>query len=153
MIRLCITLIALTAAVAPWQPAQAAEAHASQWLTNLDEAKKLAKEQNKPLYFLITGTSWCPWCIKLERDVYNNPEFWNTFQDRLIFVKYDIDRKRTPEQTHVMDSYGVMGVPVVLIFSSDGKEIGRLGYPSEPMDGNTTPLQVHSKQLNDLLAR
>ncbi len=124
-----------------------------QWLSSLDLAKEQAKAQNKPIYLIFTGTNWCPWCIKLERQVYDKPAFWDSFHDKFIFVKYDINRKRTDEQTHLMDKYGIMGVPSILILNADGQEIGRLGYPSSSMGGGKNPLEVHSGQLTDILNR
>ena len=115
------------------------------WLSNLDQAKN----QSKPIYLLITGESWCPWCIKMRDEVYAKPQFWNTFKDRLIFVKVDIGRKATPEQTHIMDEYGVSGVPTMLILTPEGKEIARLGYPS----GDKSTLELHTQELNDVLKR
>ena len=32
---------------------------------DLDAAKELAKETNRPLFLLFTGTAWCPYCKAL----------------------------------------------------------------------------------------
>lgn len=39
------------------------------WIDDPEKAFKLAKEENKSVYVLITAPSWCHWCKKLEEDV------------------------------------------------------------------------------------
>ncbi len=153
--KILVTALVATATIAFIQPAfgdTTAQA-VSPWLTNLDAAKAQAKSQNKPIYLLFTGTEWCPWCMKMEKEVYAKPAFWTSFQDKFVFVKIDIGRKQTDEQSHLMDAYGVMGVPTALILNADGQEVGRLGYPSGPMGDKKTALDIHSKELSDFLIR
>lgn len=152
--KILVTMLATTASIGLTQTLSAQEAaQTSHWLTSLDAAKSQAKSQNKPIYLLFTGTEWCPWCIKMERDVFSKPGFWSSFQNKFVFIKVDIGRKQTDEQTHLMDMYGIMGVPSVLILNADGQEVGRLGYPSGPLGDSKTPLEIHSKELSDFLNR
>lgn len=120
------------------------------WITDLDQAKEKAKTENKPLYLLFTGTKWCIWCARMENDVYEKPEFWNAFKDRVVFAMIDVPARRDEKISRLMDTYKILGVPSIVVLSSDGKELGRLGYPSS-RDLSLTPVQVHIEQLNKLL--
>jgi len=46
-----------------------------QWVYDYDQALKLAKEGNKKIILVFSGSDWCAPCIKLERDIWNNPQF------------------------------------------------------------------------------
>jgi len=37
------------------------------WQTDFDLAKKQAKEENKPILMLFTGSDWCPPCKMLKK--------------------------------------------------------------------------------------
>ena len=45
------------------------------WYDNLDEAMKESERLYRPIFALFTGSDWCPWCIKLEREILSKPEF------------------------------------------------------------------------------
>jgi thioredoxin-related protein len=46
-------------------------AETGEWLTDFSAAKKKAKEENKPILMLFTGSDWCPWCIKWEKEAFS----------------------------------------------------------------------------------
>ncbi|MEZ6106617.1 MAG: thioredoxin family protein [Pirellulaceae bacterium] len=39
------------------------------WLTDLDEAKQVAQAEGKSIFVDFTGSDWCVWCIRLDREV------------------------------------------------------------------------------------
>lgn len=45
------------------------------WHTNVKEAIDLAKKEDKPLFLFFTGSDWCGWCIRLQKEVFKTPEF------------------------------------------------------------------------------
>ncbi|MGZ4982896.1 MAG: thioredoxin family protein, partial [Chthoniobacterales bacterium] len=45
------------------------------WLTDLKQAQEEAKTNNKLLLLNFTGSDWCGWCIKLDREVFSQPAF------------------------------------------------------------------------------
>eukprot|EP01009_Symbiontida_sp_KSa7_P003422 NODE_1828_length_540_cov_869.580448_g1483_i0.p2 GENE.NODE_1828_length_540_cov_869.580448_g1483_i0~~NODE_1828_length_540_cov_869.580448_g1483_i0.p2 ORF type:complete len:65 (+),score=7.38 NODE_1828_length_540_cov_869.580448_g1483_i0:91-285(+) len=40
---------------------------AQQWLTNFDEAKKVAATEQKNILMVFSGSDWCVPCMKLEK--------------------------------------------------------------------------------------
>ena len=39
------------------------------WLTDFENAKELAKEENKKIILVFSGSDWCAPCIKLENEI------------------------------------------------------------------------------------
>lgn len=36
---------------------------------------EIAKKEDKPLFLFFTGSDWCGWCIRLQKEVFKTPEF------------------------------------------------------------------------------
>ena len=43
----------------------------SGWITDYDQALATAKAQNKKVFLNFTGSDWCGWCIKLDKEVFS----------------------------------------------------------------------------------
>ncbi|MGE4301794.1 MAG: thioredoxin family protein, partial [Victivallaceae bacterium] len=104
------------------------------WLTDFEAAKKQATAENKPMFVLFTGSDWCPWCIKLERELLSSPEFGKYAKDNLVMVMVDFPRGKeiAPAQAaanqKLSEQYNVSGFPTVLLMNAEGKVIGESGY-------------------------
>jgi protein disulfide-isomerase len=104
------------------------------WLTDLDEAKKVATKENKKLLVDFTGSDWCGYCIKLHKEVFDTPEF-EKFAKDFVLVELDFPkRKEQPaaekaKNQAAQKKYGVNGFPTVIIINSSGKVLNRAeGY-------------------------
>jgi protein disulfide-isomerase len=112
------------------------KANASQinWMTNYDEALNLSRSTSKPLVLLFTGSDWCTWCIKLEKEALATPEFAQIAGDRFIFVKLDFPLNRTqpPEisaqNKRLQKQFDVSGFPMVVLVDPSERRIGQTGY-------------------------
>ena len=121
------TAIGLLACCALWQ-AGAAELN---WLTDLPKAQAKAKEENKQVLLDFTGSDWCGWCIKFNKEVLATPEFAEYAAKHLVLVEVDFPRKK--EQSDelkkankaVGSKYSVDGYPTFVVLNKDGKEVGR----------------------------
>jgi len=61
----------------------------AKWQTKMAKAQEEAKKTGLPILVLFTGTSWCPYCIKLEAAVFSKKEF-STFADKnLVLLKLE----------------------------------------------------------------
>ncbi len=106
------------------------------WYDNFAVARQKSKELNRPLLLLVTGSDWCPWCVRLKKDVLNKSEFKKFAAEKLVAVYVDLPRKiRLPSQLtrqnrELAKTYNPSGgVPVTVLLSPDGKELGRIeGY-------------------------
>ena len=104
------------------------------WLTSYDQAQKEAQSKHKLLLMDFTGSDWCGWCIMLDKEVFSKPEFKEYASKNLVLLELDFSaheknaaRNGGPERTLAM-KYGIQGFPTVVVFDSDGKPLGALGY-------------------------
>ncbi|MEO1856198.1 MAG: thioredoxin domain-containing protein [Rubritalea sp.] len=98
------------------------------WVADIDEAKKLSKKENKPLFVEFTGSDWCPPCIMMEKEVFSKEAFKSGAQKDFILVKIDIpngDKKLKKKNQKVLQKYNVSGVPTILLLDSEGVEFSR----------------------------
>ena len=65
------------------------------WLTDFKAAEKKAAAENKQLVLNFTGSDWCGWCIRLDKEVFSQPEFVEYANKNLVLVKVDFPRKTT----------------------------------------------------------
>ena len=104
------------------------------WLTDLDEAKKVAMKENKKILVDFTGSDWCGYCIKLHKEVFDTPEF-EKFAKDYVLVELDFPKRKEQSATEkaknqaAQKKYGVNGFPTVIIINSSGKALNRAeGY-------------------------
>ncbi len=104
------------------------------WLTDFETAKKCVAKKGKSLFVLFTGSDWCGWCKKLEKEVLNSKEFSQKVGDQFVFVKLDYPM-RLPQTVDVQIQngklktlYGVESFPRVLVFDSQMRKIAETGY-------------------------
>ncbi|HEX8897052.1 MAG TPA: thioredoxin family protein [Chthoniobacterales bacterium] len=104
------------------------------WLTSYDQAQKEAQAKNRLLLMDFTGSDWCGWCIMLDKEVFSKPEFKDYANKNLVLLELDFPRmkKMPPETTaqneRLLMKYGIQGFPTVVVFDSNGKPLGALGY-------------------------
>jgi len=104
------------------------------WLSDYSEALRLGKEMNRPVLVDFTGSDWCSWCMKLDKEVFSQSAFTDYAKDSLILVKVDFPRRKsqTPDEKafneKLMNQYGVQGFPTIILLSAEGKELNRTGY-------------------------
>ncbi|MCX2681422.1 thioredoxin family protein [Galbibacter sp. EGI 63066] len=71
-----------------------------EWLTDISEAKHIAKKENKNILMYFTGSDWCSPCKMLKEDLFDSDRFAK-LSENYVLVKVDIPRRIdiiTPEQ-------------------------------------------------------
>jgi len=119
--------------MAGWTLAQAGAADIK-WSTDVPQGVTKAKAENKLVMLDFTGSDWCGWCIKLNKEIFSQPEFVEYAQNNIVAVELDFPRKK--EQTaelkkankELQKKYKIEGYPTIIVLNGEGKEIGRLGY-------------------------
>ena len=93
--------------------------YAIDWGYSLEEAIEKAKNLDKPIMVDFFGT-WCGYCKKLDRETFANDKV-DALSDKFICVKLDTDKHQELSQKH-----NVRGLPTVVFFDKEGKEIQRV---------------------------
>lgn len=122
----------------------------SGWLTDYEAAKKQAKEENKPILINFTGTDWCGWCIKIEKEIFSKDEFKAYAKENLILMEVDFPEKKkqtaeVKEQNKKLDKeFKIEGYPTIFLIDSEGKKLSEdIGY----REGGAKAYVDHLKEL------
>ncbi len=119
--------------VACWALLQAGAAEL-QWMTDLPKAQEKAKTEKKLVLMDFTGSDWCPWCVKLNKEIFSQPEFVEYAQKNLVPVEIDFPRKKEQSaelkaaNQKLQQQYKIEGYPTVIVLDANGKKVGELGY-------------------------
>ena len=129
ILTLCSLMIGLSSARAISQSSSPV-----QWHTDYAAAHQLATQTGKPLLLDFTGSDWCYWCHRIDKEIFDQPFFTTFAQENLILVKVDFPRK-TPQSSrlkiqnrHLDERFDVTGYPTIILISPEGQELGRTGY-------------------------
>jgi thioredoxin-related protein len=57
------------------------------WHTDLNKANALAKKEGKTIFAFFTGSDWCGWCHKLQRNVFAKKEFKECADKNVILLE------------------------------------------------------------------
>jgi protein disulfide-isomerase len=124
-----LTLLAITLLALP------ALADDLKWTTDLSAAKAQAKKDGKLVFIDFTGSDWCGWCIKLDKEVFGTKQFAEYAAKNLVLVKLDFPRKVQQSDTlkkanaALKDQFNIEGFPTLIVVNGDGKELWRqVGY-------------------------
>jgi len=104
------------------------------WNTDFEQAKAIAKNQNKPMLVYFTG-KWCVWCVKLDNDFLNKREF-EPLEKEMVLVKLDYPSQAsdyTDVQAKLKKDFKVFNFPTLVILSSEAKVLGNVGYPRDSL--------------------
>ncbi|MFC5045704.1 thioredoxin family protein [Aquimarina hainanensis] len=110
---------------------------AQEWYYDIEQAKDLAKENNKKIFLLFTGSDWCPPCIKLERRVLSDENFLTFADKHFIMVKADFPKKKKNRLSEKQEEKNFklaerynkrMRFPVMLVLNEEGNVLGVTGY-------------------------
>ena len=116
---------------------------------DFSKAMAAASQKNLPILVMFTGSDWCGWCQKLEREILDKSEFKEYAEKSLVVFSADFPMKKalpdatTKQNKKLAEQYSVEGFPTVVLLNKDGKEIGRTGYRA----GGPEAYVKHLKEL------
>ena len=120
------------------------------WYTDMVKADELSKKSGKPIFAFFTGSDWCGWCHKLQKDVFSKQSFIDWAKKNVVLVELDFPRnKQLPpelaqQNSGLQQALQVQGYPTVWLLylqkSKDDKSfnlstLGSLGYPRGAVQG------------------
>jgi thioredoxin-related protein len=128
---------------------------AQNWETSFDVAKSKAQVEGKNIVLTFSGSDWCIPCMKLEKNIWESPDFKAYSKEHFILLRADFPKKRAdalPKEQQerndrLAEIYNKQGLfPLVLILDKRGKTLGSTGYK------NISPKEyialLHSFEIN-----
>ncbi|MDD2676067.1 MAG: thioredoxin family protein [Methylacidiphilaceae bacterium] len=109
-------------------------AGSANWITDYPKALKEAKAQKKLVLANFTGSDWCPWCQKLQREVFSTPEFQQYAKEHLVLLELDFPQRKPQTEAlkqqnkELADRYHVDAFPTILLLDPEGQEVASMGY-------------------------
>ena len=64
------------------------------WYNDLSKAVPISIKENKPIMLFFTGSDWCGWCMRLQREVFNFPKFKSWTDSSVVLVELDFPRRK-----------------------------------------------------------
>ena len=112
------------------------------WHTDLVKAIEISTKEKKPLMLFFTGSDWCGWCIRLQKEVFYKPEFIEWANDNVVLVDIDFPNNKSKQSTELQQQnnllqqqFSVQGYPTIHFVRPDkidGKtsltKLGNTGY-------------------------
>ena len=112
------------------------------WHTDLEKAMQISLKEKKPLMLFFTGSDWCGWCIRLQKEVFYKPEFIEWANDNVVLVDIDFPNNKSKQSTELQQQnnmlqqqFGIQGYPTIHFVRPDkidGKtsltKLGNTGY-------------------------
>lgn len=109
-------------------------ASAEEWGTDFAKASETAKTSGKYMLLDFSGSDWCGWCMKLDKEVFKKAAFTEYAKQNLVCVLVDFPQekpqsKRVKEQNQALSQkYGIKGYPTIIILSPTGELVAETGY-------------------------
>src|SRR6187399_3602761 len=120
------------------------------WYTDIKKADAISKSTGKPIFAFFTGSDWCGWCIRLQKDVFSKQSFMDWAKKNVVLVELDFPRKKKLPDELAQQNYSlqqalqVQGYPTVWLMYLEQEKgstkinlstLGSLGYPSDAIQG------------------
>ena len=122
------------------------------WTDDYEAARKRASAEGKNLLIDFTGSDWCVWCVKLRKEVFEQPGF-EAAGDKFVLLELDYpkDKSRVTEAVALQNAallkkYPIKAYPTILLCDAAGKPFAATGYQA----GGPEKYLPH---LDSLLAR
>ena len=110
-----------------------AQASKPGWSTDATQTFAKAKAEKKLVLIDFTGSDWCGWCIKMDKEVFSTPEFTKYAQDNLVLLELDYPHKKfqapqlIAQNKALQQQYGVQGFPTMVVLAPNGGRLREFG--------------------------
>jgi thioredoxin-related protein len=130
--RILLFIFSITLAV------QLSAQEKTEWLSDMQTAKKEAATSQKNILISFSGSDWCGNCIRLDKEFFQSAEFQNYSNEHLILLKLDFPAKKanklSASQTEHNDKWAEVynkngSFPLTILIDKDGKQLGVMKFP------------------------
>ena len=105
------------------------------WTDDYDAALKRAAAENKLVLADFSGSDWCGWCKKLDKEVFDTEEFRKGATNEYVLLMVDtpqdqelLSAKAKKQNPKLVEKYKVRGFPTVLVLDAKGGVVFQGGY-------------------------
>jgi thioredoxin-related protein len=120
------------------------------WYTDIVQAHTLSQTTQKPIFAFFTGSDWCGWCRKLQKEVFAKPAFISWANQNVVLLELDFPRRKelpaalVQQNQSLQSFFNISGFPTIWMFfmnkdAANAKfvisPLGSLGYPRNPEAG------------------
>jgi thioredoxin-related protein len=105
-----------------------------EWLTDVSSALDKARRENKYVLLDFTGSDWCGWCMRLKKEVFDQPAFAAFAEANLVLVEVDFPHKKSQDAAlkeaneRLAETYKIRGFPTVIILNNSALPVAQTGY-------------------------
>ena len=117
----------------------AVHAQELKWETDINKAIAVSNKTKKPMLLFFTGSDWCGWCIRLQKEVLKTAEFKTWAEKNVVLVELDYPRSKPQSEAiknqnnGLQQIFGIQGFPTVYFATAKVKG----GKPSYTGIGST----------------
>ena len=117
----------------------AMQAQELKWETDINKAISASNKTKKPMLLFFTGSDWCGWCIRLQKEVLKTPEFAAWAKKNVVLVELDYPRSKPQtdaiknQNNGLQQTFGIQGFPTIYFATAKVKG----GKPSYTGIGST----------------
>lgn len=104
------------------------------WTTDYPSALRQARQDDTKVFLFFTGSDWCGWCKRLDKEVLSTAKFKAYAGKNLVLVKLDFPQA-IPQSASVKAQneqlarhFQIRGYPTVVVLDGKGRKLGQLGY-------------------------
>jgi len=104
----------------------------SGWTDDFGAAKAQAAAENKKVLLVFSGSDWCGWCKKLDKDTLSKSDFVKPASKKFVLVMIDSPKDKSvlsatarAQNPRLVSQYDVHGYPSVVLADAEGTVIAR----------------------------
>jgi protein disulfide-isomerase len=101
----------------------------SGWLNDYKKAQQEATAANKFLLLDFTGSDWCGWCRKFDKEILSQPQFKDYARENLVLLEVDFPRAKPQsvelkkQNLELAQQYQIQGFPTIVVLNGDGQKL------------------------------
>jgi thioredoxin-related protein len=106
----------------------------AEWHTDVNKAITISVETGKPLFFFFTGSDWCGWCKRLQKEVFFKSEFAIWANKNVVLIELDFPRRTKlsdelqKQNRGLQQMFGVRGYPTIWFVTPEIQEDNKINF-------------------------